>query len=129
MDKGSSPENPRWPSSPESPDAVSTPSAPLPDADAGFQDLVEHLIVKRPEQVNAKGGRETTPMHAAASGEHATTSKILRLLQEHRNKYGATPLHGASWSGNVSAGGCLLDLGAIINAQNDMTRTEPARER
>jgi len=34
MDKGFSPEDPRWPSSPESPDAVSTPSTPLPDADA-----------------------------------------------------------------------------------------------
>ncbi|KAF8484115.1 hypothetical protein F5888DRAFT_1641216, partial [Russula emetica] len=117
MDKGSSPENPWWPSSSESPDAVSTPSTPL----------LELLIVKRPEQVNAKGGGETTPMHAAASGEHATTSKILRSLQEHgaigsRNKY------GASWSGKVSAGGCRLDLGAIINARNDMTRTEPARE-
>ena len=30
MDKGSSPEDPRWSSSPESPDAVSNPTTPLP---------------------------------------------------------------------------------------------------
>jgi Ankyrin repeats (3 copies)/Ankyrin repeats (many copies) len=88
----------------------------------GFQDLVEHLIAKYPEHVNARGGREMTPMHAAASGGHAN---ILRLLQGHgadvgsRNEYGETPLHGASWSGKLNAGQCLLDLGADINARND----------
>ena len=88
----------------------------------GFQNLVKHLIVKHPEQVNARGGKEMTPMHAAASGGHAN---ILRLLQRHgadvgsRNKYGETPLHGASWSGKLDAGQCLLDLGADINARND----------
>jgi hypothetical protein len=72
----------------------------------GFRDLVEHLIVK-PEQVTARGGRETGPMHAAASGGYAN---ILRLLQEHGadvgswNKYGETTLHGASWNGKVDAG-------------------------
>ena len=34
MNRGSSPEDPRWPSSPETPDAVSTPSTPLPGASA-----------------------------------------------------------------------------------------------
>ena len=88
----------------------------------GFQDLAEHLIAEYPEHVNAMGGREMTPMHAAASGGHVN---ILRLLQGHgadvgiRNKYGETPLHGASWSGKLDAGRCLLDLGADINARND----------
>jgi Ankyrin repeats (3 copies)/Ankyrin repeats (many copies) len=88
----------------------------------GFQDLVEHLIAEYPEHVHAKGGREMTPMHAAASGGHAN---ILRLLQGHgadvgsRNKYGETPLHGASWSGKLDAGQCLLDLGADVNARNE----------
>ncbi|KAF8496449.1 hypothetical protein F5888DRAFT_387239 [Russula emetica] len=88
----------------------------------GFQDLVEHLIAEHPEHVNAKGGREMTPMHAAASGGHAN---ILRLLRGHgadvgsRNKYGETPLHGASWSGKLEAGQCLLDLGADVNARNE----------
>ena len=88
----------------------------------GFQVMAEHLIAEYPQHVNAKGGKEMTPMHAAASGGHAD---ILRLLQGHgadvgsRNKYGETPLHGASWSGKFYAGQCLLDLGADINARND----------
>jgi hypothetical protein len=88
----------------------------------GFQDLVEHLIAEHPEHVNARGGREMTPMHAAASGGHAN---ILRLLLEHGadvgswNKCGETPLHAASWSGKLDARQCLLDLGADIDARND----------
>ena len=88
----------------------------------GFQDLAGHLIVAYPTHVNARGGKEMTPMHAAASGGH---TNILRLLRGHgadvgsQNKYGETPLHGASWSGKVDAGQCLLDLGADINARND----------
>ncbi len=88
----------------------------------GFQDLVEHLIAEKAEHVNARGGREMTPMHAATSRGHAN---ILRLLQEHgadvgsRNNYGETPLHGASWNGKLDAGRCLLDCGADINTQND----------
>jgi hypothetical protein len=42
----------------------------------GFQDLVEHLIVKRPELVNARGRKEMTPMDAAASGGHANTLRL-----------------------------------------------------
>ena len=88
----------------------------------GFYDLAEHLIAGYPEHVNARGGKEMTPMHAAASGGHAN---ILRSLQEHggdvgsRNSYDETPLHGASWSGRLDAGQCLLDLGADINARNE----------
>ena len=88
----------------------------------GFQDLAEHLIAEDPGHVNARGGKEMTPIHAAASGGH---TNILRLLQGHgadvgsRNKYGETPLHGASWSGKLDAGQCLLDLGADVNARNE----------
>ena len=88
----------------------------------GFQDLAECLITKDPEHVNARGGKEMTPMHGAASRGHVN---ILRLLQEQgadvgsRNRYGETPLHGASWSGKLDAGQCLLDLGADINARNE----------
>jgi ankyrin repeat protein len=88
----------------------------------GFQDLAEHLIAEYPEHVNARGGKEMTPIHAAASGGHVD---ILQLLQGHgadlgsRNKHGETPLHGASWSGKLDAGQCLLDLGADVNARNE----------
>jgi ankyrin repeat protein len=46
----------------------------------GFRDLAEHLIVKHPEHVNARGGYEVTSMHAAARAGHAD---ILLLLLEH----------------------------------------------
>jgi len=88
----------------------------------GFQDLVGDLLVKRLEQVFAWGGREMTPILAAASGGHAN---ILRLLLEYgadvdsRNKYGETPLHGASWNGKLDAGQHLVEYGADINARNE----------
>ena len=87
----------------------------------GFRDLAEHLIAKRPEHVNAKGGSEYTPTHVAASGGHAD---ILLLLLEHgahvddRGSLGQTPLHRASFRGNVDAGQLLVDRGADINARD-----------
>ena len=46
----------------------------------GFRDLAEHIIAKHPEHVNARGGREMTPMHVAARAGHAD---ILSLLLDH----------------------------------------------
>src|SRR6266849_2552173 len=43
----------------------------------GFRDSVERLIVEHPEHVNARGGIEETPMHAAANAENTS---ILSLL-------------------------------------------------
>ena len=37
----------------------------------GFCELAEHLIADHPEHVNAKGGRETTPIHVAESVGHS----------------------------------------------------------
>ena len=85
----------------------------------GFCDLTEHLIAGHPEHVNARGGHEETPMHAAAFAGHAD---ILSLLLEHgapvdgQGRFGSTPLHRAS-NGNVEAGQHLLDRGANINAR------------
>src|ERR1700733_9714383 len=47
---------------PEKPEAVPLYHA----ARLGFRDLAEHLIAEHPEHVNARGGVEETPMHAAA---------------------------------------------------------------
>jgi ankyrin repeat protein len=87
----------------------------------GFRALAEHLIVKHPEQVNAQGGKEHTPMHVAARAGHAD---ILSLLVDHgadvndRDTYGQTPLHRSSWNGKVEAGQYLLHHGADIDARD-----------
>ena len=90
-------------------------------AKLGFRDLAEHLVVKHPEQVNARGGKEITSIHVAARAGHA---EILSLLLDHgadvdgRGLYHQTPLHRASFDGKPEAGRCLLDRGADINARN-----------
>jgi hypothetical protein len=88
----------------------------------GFRDLAEHLIAEYPEQVNARGWGEVTPMHAAAAEGH---TNILSLLLDHGGDVdlqggvnGATPLHRALWNGKLEAGHYLLDRGADINARN-----------
>ena len=112
-------------------DPISTQHPKKPDtvplyyaARLGFRDLVEHLITQHPEHVNAQGGNEETPLHAAVCGENVD---ILSLLLEHgadvdgRSMSGNTALHRASRSRrseNLEAGKCLLDHGADINARN-----------
>jgi hypothetical protein len=92
----------------------------------GFRDLAEHLIVKHPEHVNAKGGQEVTPLHVAASAGH---SDILLLLFEHgadvngRGIYGDTPLHRASARARLEAGQFLLNRGADIEFQDEDNNT------
>jgi ankyrin repeat protein len=92
----------------------------------GFRDLAEHLIAEHPEHVNAKGGDEVTPMHAAASAGHAN---ILSLLIDHgadlngRGMNGSTPLRRASCKGKLEAGQFLLNLGAYIEARNECDNT------
>ena len=102
---------------PEKPEAVPLYYAAM----LGFHDLAEHLIARHPEYINARGGVEGTPMHAAASAGHAG---ILSLLLEHGvyvdslNYSDQTSLHRASSNGMVEAGQFLLDRGADINARD-----------
>ena len=92
----------------------------------GFHDLAEHIIAEYPEHVNARGGREETPMHVAADAGHAD---ILSLLHEHgadlegRGIRGQSPLHRPLMSEKLEVGKRLLDLGADINARTDDGRT------
>jgi ankyrin repeat protein len=107
---------------PEKPDAVPLYYA----ARLGFRDLAEHLIAEHPEHVNARGGYEETPTHAAAYAGHAD---ILSLLLDHgadvdgRGVGNQTPLHRCSMYGKVEAGQCLLDRGADIHARSATART------
>jgi ankyrin repeat protein len=108
--------------SPEKPEAVALYYA----ARLGFRDLAEVLIAKHPEHVNAKGGRDVTPIHVAAFAGHAD---ILSLLLKHgadvdgKGILGQTPLHRASINGKLEAGKRLLDRGADINARRNNSWT------
>jgi hypothetical protein len=107
---------------PEKPEAVPLYYAAM----LGFRDLAEHLLAKHPEHVNARGGREMTPIHVASSVGH---SDMLTLLIEHgadvngRGTDGNTPLHEASRNARLEAGQLLLNQGADINARNVFKRT------
>jgi hypothetical protein len=86
----------------------------------GFQDLVEELIIKYQQHVNAKGGYYFTPLVAALAGKHFQTAELLRLSGAHPNVQhyewnGNTPLHSAACYGDVEMVQKLLDLGADVN--------------
>ena len=107
---------------PEKPEAVPLYYA----ARLGFRHVAEHLLAEHPEHVNARGGREVTPMHVAAAAGHAD---ILSLLLEYgaevdgRGIAGQTPLHRTSENGKREAALCLLrllDCGADINARDNI---------
>jgi hypothetical protein len=87
----------------------------------GFQDLVEHLIVKNPEHVNATGGCLVAPLIAALNGGHSQIAKMLRDNGAHPNVTGVvgrTPLHGAAWRGDFEMVQILLEYKADVNARS-----------
>ena len=87
----------------------------------GFQELVEHLILKYPEHVNARGGYHVTPLVAALAGEHFQTARILYDNGADPNARGfaeTTPLHSAAWRGHLQMVQVLLKYGADVNARN-----------
>ena len=85
----------------------------------GLYDLVEHLIVEHPEQVNGGGSR--IPLLAALYNRHF---RVANLLHEHgavldvRGQFTRTPLHTASMYGRVDIMRWLLDHGADTNVRN-----------
>jgi hypothetical protein len=108
-----------WTIHPVNPEAVPLYYAVM----LGFRDLAEYLITEHPEHVNARGGRHSTPMHAAVDEGHAN---IISLLVEHGANMEArtsnidrgTPLNRAAWGGRLEIGQYLLDRGADINARD-----------
>jgi hypothetical protein len=88
----------------------------------GFQDLVQILIVKYPQDVNANGGYYLTPLVAALAWKKFRTAKLLRLSGADPNvQYyeGNTPLRSASCNGNVEMVQALLGLEADVNRRNN----------
>ncbi|KAH9053687.1 hypothetical protein EDB87DRAFT_1690062 [Lactarius vividus] len=93
----------------------------------GNRDLVEHVLLKRPQDINAKGGPYRTPLYAAFSKSNVET---LWLLLENgadvntRGIWGQTPLHHASAEGLPDIVRWLLDHGADVEALEN-TRSTP----
>ena len=85
----------------------------------GFYDLVEHLICKYSEHVNARGGQMMTPLVAALYGKHF---QVAELLFQHgaevdvQGSHNHTPLIMACWDGPFDTVRWLLDHGADIHA-------------
>ena len=92
----------------------------------GSYDLAEHLIMQRPEQVNARGGRNLFPLPAALYKSHFCVANLLRkhgAVVDVRGDYGRTPLFVASIDGSADIMQWLLDQGADPNCENNARRT------
>jgi ankyrin repeat protein len=104
------------------------PAAPLYYAAlCGFHDLVEHLITKHPQDVNADGGYYVRPLVAALAGKHFQTADLLRHNGADPHVWsqgGRNPLHGAAYSGNFEVVRILIEYDhADINARDEIRST------
>jgi hypothetical protein len=100
-----------------------SPAAPLYYAAlCGFHDLVEHLITKHPQGLNADGGLYMRPLVAALAGEHFQTADLLRhngADLDVRSENGKHPFHSAAFSGNFEMVRILIEYDpADINARD-----------
>jgi ankyrin repeat protein len=89
----------------------------------GFYDLVEHLVKRHPQNINAFGGRYDCPLAAALHGGHIRVAEFLFQHGANVNFQGtqeATPLHvAAAWPTNVAVDAVdfLLKRGADVDAR------------
>ena len=87
----------------------------------GFYDLSERLIIKHPEQVNAREGRNLFPLPAALYKRHLHVANLLYrhgAVVDVQGVYENTSLHAASHSGQVDIIRWLLDHGAVVDARS-----------
>jgi len=98
------------------------PASPLYYAAlCGFQDLVEYLIAKYPQHINANGGYCVNPLVAALAGRHFQTAEFLRHNGADPNvqgSHGSTSLRWVAYNGDVELVKVLLNLGADVNIRN-----------
>ena len=88
----------------------------------GFQDLVEHLVVKHPGHVNTSGGFYVTPLVAALARRHFQIANILHHNGADlnvRGKEGDTLLHSPAWYGDVEMVQVLLNYKVDVNTRRD----------
>jgi ankyrin repeat protein len=87
----------------------------------GFSNLVEQLVVKHPDHVNAFGGRYMSPALAALAGRHFELVKILHRSGSSlswRGSSGNHPLHAAALNKDLEMIQALIDCGVDVNALN-----------
>ena len=87
----------------------------------GFHDLVEHLIAKYPQDVNANGGYYMRPLIAALAGEHFQTADLLHRngADPHVHGYRKTmPLHSAANFEKFGVVQKLIEYDADIDARD-----------
>jgi ankyrin repeat protein len=109
-------------SSPESPPKIPTPL--YYSSLCGFSNLVDYLSTKRPQHINAIGGKYKYPLLAALVGKYI---KVAEILLKHganvdiRGLRKRTPLHEAI--ANMGMVQSLLNKGADVNCRQDDLRT------
>ena len=95
----------------------------------GFHDLVEHLIIKHLQDVNADGGYHVRPLLAALAGKHFQTAELLRRsgagcadsrLQGNDNW---TPMHSAAYYGDLDVVQRLIEYDADVSPEDISGRT------
>jgi hypothetical protein len=100
-----------------------SPAGPLYYAAlCGFQDIVEHLVVKDPRQVNASGGYYVTPFVAALSRRHFELAQLLHRngsSVDPRGRQGFTPLISAAYRADPEMIQVLLEYKSNVNARTD----------
>jgi ankyrin repeat protein len=93
-------------------------------AELGLTCLVQYLVSKHPEDVNTKGGRYGTPLHAAVHERHIEALELLANKNvDVRDSNDQIPLHAASRLGYTDIGRQLINRGADVNARDNKHRT------
>ena len=92
----------------------------------GFHELVGHLIIKYPQDVNANGGYCIRPLVAALAGKHFQTADLLRHhgADPHlRGDQMRTLLHSAAYYGYLEVVQKLVEYDADVNAKDREGKT------
>jgi ankyrin repeat protein len=99
-----------------------SPAAPLYYAAlCGFHGLVEHLITRCSQDVNADGGYYVRPLAAALAGEHFQTADLLHHNGADAHVPGCymwTLLHSAAYYGNLKVVQKLVEYEADFNVKD-----------
>ena len=116
-------------------DSASFPNMPASELGArplyyaafcGFEGLVEHLTLKYPQYVSARGGQRGTALHSASGEGHI---QVVRYLLRYgvdvnlRDSGLETPLLLASWRGHCDVVQCLLEYGADVDMRDQFQHT------